>query len=88
MNELIGLTFLRGVLNMALLVRACLSTSADLSLRSHGWFPKLVKEVLGELVFSLLELLLADTRLLENGDVEGVLLALEHVQVHEVDDLV
>ena len=46
-----------------------------------------MEEVLGELVFPLFELLFANACLLEDGDVEGVLLALEQVQVHEVDDL-
>ena len=46
-----------------------------------------MEEVLGELVLPLLELLFANALLLEDGDVEGVLLALEQVQVEEVDDL-
>ena len=46
-----------------------------------------MQEVGSELIFTLLELLLRDTRLLEDGDVQGKLLALQHVRVKEVDNL-
>ena len=46
-----------------------------------------MQEVGGELVLTLLQILLRHARLLEDGDVEGELLALQHVGVEEVDNL-
>ena len=46
-----------------------------------------MQEVGSQLILTFLELFFGDTCLLEDGDVEGVLLALEEVGVEEVDDL-
>ena len=46
-----------------------------------------MKEIGRKIIFPLLEFLLGDVCLPEDGDIEGELLALEHVGVEEVDDL-
>ena len=51
-----------------------------------GWLAKFVEEVGCQLVFALLQLLLRDVLLLEDGNVESILLALEEMCVEEVDD--
>mmetsp|Transcript_25974 Transcript_25974/g.34785 ORF Transcript_25974/g.34785 Transcript_25974/m.34785 type:complete len:204 (-) Transcript_25974:61-672(-) len=53
-----------------------------------GGFAELVEEVSGELVLTLLQFLLGHAGLLEDGDVEGELLALEQVRVEEASNLV
>ena len=52
-----------------------------------GRFAELVKEVCGKLVFTLFELFLSDSLAFENGDVQSVFLAFEHVRIKEVYDL-
>ena len=54
---------------------------------SRCWFAKLMQKVCGKRVFPLFKLFLCDATLLEDGDIEGVLLALEKVRVHKVDNL-
>ena len=46
-----------------------------------------MQEVGSELVFTILQLLLSDTGLLEDGDIKSKLLALQHVRVKEVNNL-
>ena len=52
-----------------------------------GWLSELVKEVVGEVVFTVLQVLLGHAALVENRNVQTELLALEHVRVKEVNDL-
>ena len=52
-----------------------------------GRLSELVKEVVGKVVFTLLELFFGHAARVENRDVQAKLLALEHVRVKEVYDL-
>ena len=52
-----------------------------------SWLFKFVQKVLGQLVLTLLKLLLCDVLLAEDGQVQAVFLGLEEMQRHEVDNL-
>ena len=50
------------------------------------WLAEFMQEVGHELIFTVFELLLGETSVVEDWDIESILLALEHVQVEDVDD--